>query len=203
MIYVPKVAHTNLSFAYLLKLFSPEKSIGHRQHPCLELSFPVDTTCTSPLHLCEKVFFIGNPRVIHIDSPHHHWGSLWSQNRGLRRGVFFGFSLGLFPCVSAGWWKFSVSLICGQSIYSYPYIERWFVFFQSSFRTFLVASNGCWYCQVHVLGFSLIRNYRRDYMCFASIFFLGGGMGLQFIVLTLYQLFIMNNNILWHITLIP
>lgn len=176
MIYVPKVAHTNSSFAYLLKLFSPEKSIGHRQHPCLELAFPVDTTCTSPLHLCEKVFFIGNPRVIHIDSPHHHWGSLWSQNRGLRRGVFFGFSLGLFPCVSAGWWKFSVSLMCGQSIYPSPYIGRWFVFFQSPFRTFLVVSNGCWYCQVHVLCFSLIGNYRRDYMCFASIFW-GGGDG--------------------------
>lgn len=83
MIYVPKVVHTIFSLAYPLNLFSPEKSLGHRQHPStlsyLELAFLVDTTCISPLYLCEKVLFHRyNPRVIHIDSLYHHRGSLWT-----------------------------------------------------------------------------------------------------------------------------
>lgn len=103
MIYVPKVVHTIFSLAYPLNLFSPEKSLGHRQHPstlsCHELAFLVDTTCISLFSISvRRCFFIGNPRVIHIDSLYHHRGSMWTQNRGLLRGVFSGLLFGLFPC---------------------------------------------------------------------------------------------------------
>lgn len=124
MIYVPKVAHTNFSLAYPLNLFSPEKSLGHRQHPstlsCLELAFLVDTTCISLFSISvRRCFFIGNPRVIHIDSLYHHRGSLWTQNRGLLPVCDEGCSLVFHSVCSpvgssgvpAGWWKFSVSFM--------------------------------------------------------------------------------------------
>lgn len=124
MIYVPKVAHTNFSLAYPLNLFSPEKSLGHRQHPstlsCLELAFLVDTTCISLFSISvRRCFFIGNPRVIHIDSLYHHRGSLWTQNRGLLAVCDEGCSLVFHSVCSpvgssgvpAGWWKFSVSFM--------------------------------------------------------------------------------------------
>lgn len=124
MIYVPKVAHTNFSLAYPLNLFSPEKSLGHRQHPstlsCLELAFLVDTTCISLFSISvRRCFFIGNPLVIHIDSLYHHRGSLWTQNRGLLPVCDEGWSLVFHSVCSpvgssgvpAGWWKFSVSFM--------------------------------------------------------------------------------------------
>lgn len=124
MVYVPKVAHTNFSLAYPLNLFSPEKSLGHRQHPstlsCLELAFLVDTTCISLFSISvRRCFFIGNPRVIHIDFLYHHKGSLWTQNRGLLPVCDEGCSLVFHSVCSpvgssgvpAGWWKFSVSFM--------------------------------------------------------------------------------------------
>lgn len=153
MIYVPKVAHTNFSLAYPLNLFSPEKSLGHRQHPstlsCLELAFLVDTTCISLFSISvRRCFFIGNPRVIHIDS-------LWSSSREfvdskpwfatrLRRGVFSGLPLGLFPC-GFQWSACRVMEVFGFLHVVNPspssYIRCWFVFFQSSFRIFSVHLN--------------------------------------------------------------
>lgn len=124
MIYVPKVVHTNFSLAFPLNLFSPEKSLGHRQHPstlsCLELAFLVDTTCISLFSISvRRCFFIGNPCVIHIDSLYHHRGSLWTQNRGLLPVCDEGCSLVFHSVCSpvgssgvpAGWWKFSVSFM--------------------------------------------------------------------------------------------
>lgn len=138
MIYVPKVAHTNFSLAYPLNLFSPEKSLGHRQHPstlsCLELAFLVDTTCISlsSLSLWEGAF----------SSVTHAWstsilsiiirGSLWTQNRGLRGGVFSGLPLGLFPC------GFQWSACRVMEVFGFlhvvnpspsPYIRCWIVFY--------------------------------------------------------------------------
>lgn len=125
MIYVPKVAHTNFSLAYPLNLFSPEKSLGHRQHPstlsCLELAFLVDTTCIS-------LFSISVRRCVFIGIT-HVWstsilsiiirGSLWTQNRGLLPVCDEGCSLVFHSVCSpvgsggvpAGWWKFSVSFM--------------------------------------------------------------------------------------------
>lgn len=128
MIYVPKVVHTIFSLAYPLNLFSPEKSLGHRQHPStlsyLELAFLVDTTCISPLYLCEKVLFHRyNPRVIHIDSLYHHRGSLWTVvcDEGCSLVFYLVCSPVGFSGVPAGWWKFSVSFMCGQSISIFLY----------------------------------------------------------------------------------
>lgn len=116
MIYVPKVAHTNFSLAYPLNLFSPEKSLGHRQHPstlsCLELAFLVDTTCISLFSISvRRCFFIGNPRVIHIDSLYHHSRKFVDCEEGCSLVFHSVCSPVGSSGVPAGWWKFSVSFM--------------------------------------------------------------------------------------------
>lgn len=148
MIYVPKVAHTNFSIAYLLRLCSPERSIGHRQHPstlsCLELAFPVDTTCTSLSSISVRRC---SSSVTHVWStsilPIIIEGACGLKTVVCDEGRSLVFHLVFSPVgstgVPAGRWKFSVFLMVNPS--PSPYNGCRFVFFQSFFRIFSVRLN--------------------------------------------------------------
>lgn len=87
----------------------------------------------SSLSLWEGAF----SSVTHVWSTsilYHHRGSMWTQNRGLLRGVFSGLPLGLFPC-GFQWSACRVMEVFGflhvvnPSPSPYINIRRWFVFF--------------------------------------------------------------------------